>query len=509
MSTHQSTRYLLSAAAVSDLIESQIGTLSCTFTPSSEIARYTVLDQFDQPLRQRGQLLFCSGKTLELIDETGQHWSQPLVNQADFFAHIPNGPLKRALTRLSPLRRLLPTGAGNWQQARLTLTDDQDKTHCRLHLLLFTAAPGHAVAIATLRGLKGYDDSLTLLQQRLLELGCTLFNSEALYDALFPVQSAPQGKAQVSVASDASAIQAANHIIASQLQAARAKESGIIADHDTEFLHDYRVQLRKIRSVLSLFKGVYDEALNSDLKAQFSAIMAPTGKLRDLDVYLLDKARYYDLLPKSLHAGLDILYGMFARNRDVEQGHLATYLQSKAYREQISHVSALFAAPERLTAGPSATLSVRQYACDLIWARYRKVCRIAAKIDASTPDEQVHQLRIECKKLRYLMEFFSTMFSEALFKNVLKPLKQLQDNLGLFNDYSVQQVNLSQAMQSLSATDSPPDVEVAQSVGALIAVLHGRQLEERAKVTQNLIQFDSPQTREAYRLLFQPQQDAV
>src|SRR5690606_30875457 len=104
-----------------------------------------------------------------------------------------------------------------------------------------------------------------------------------LYDALFPALSNQANKAEVSLASDTTAIQATNRIIATQLQAACAAEAGIIADHDTEFLHDYRVHLRKIRSLLSLFKGVYDEALGNHLKTQFSALMAPTGKLRDLD----------------------------------------------------------------------------------------------------------------------------------------------------------------------------------------------------------------------------------
>jgi len=65
---------------------------------------------------------------------------------------------------------------------------------------------------------------------------------------------------------------------------ARQNEDGIKADYDTEFLHDYRVSLRKVRSVLSLFKGE-----NIALKQAFSDIMKGTNQLRDLDVYLLDK----------------------------------------------------------------------------------------------------------------------------------------------------------------------------------------------------------------------------
>ncbi len=63
-----------------------------------------------------------------------------------------------------------------------------------------------------------------------------------------------------------------------------------------------------------------------------------------------------------------------------------------------------------------------------------------------TEDEVVHQLRINCKKLRYLMEFFAPLFPENEIKTLIKALKLLQDNLGNFNDYSVQQIFLRQVL---------------------------------------------------------------
>jgi CHAD domain-containing protein len=44
----------------------------------------------------------------------------------------------------------------------------------------------------------------------------------------------------------------ARRIIHKILGISRQNEAGIIDDIDTEFLHDYRICLRKIRSVLSL-----------------------------------------------------------------------------------------------------------------------------------------------------------------------------------------------------------------------------------------------------------------
>ncbi len=62
-------------------------------------------------------------------------------------------------------------------------------------------------------------------------------------------------------------------------------------------------------------------------------------------------------------------------------------------------------------------------------------------------------------------------------RSVLKPLKRLQDNLGLFNDYSVQKAALGDFMQAHEPIGHRQDLVLAQSIGGLITVLHDRQAE--------------------------------
>ena len=121
----------------------------------------------------------------------------------------------------------------------------------------------------------------------------------------------------------------------------------------------------------------------------------------------------------------------------------------------------------------------------------------------------MHELRIHCKKLRYLMEFFTPMFDKAEVKTMIKALKKLQDVLGLFNDYSVQQDSLRDFLEARaavaprSAKSRAQEMAVAQSVGALIAVLHRRQLEQRALVEARFAEFDSKGTRARFAAQFQ------
>ncbi|MBV5350427.1 CHAD domain-containing protein, partial [bacterium] len=51
--------------------------------------------------------------------------------------------------------------------------------------------------------------------------------------------------------------EATGRIVRAMLELIAANFAGIVNDLDTEFLHDYRICLRKIRSLLSLVKGVY------------------------------------------------------------------------------------------------------------------------------------------------------------------------------------------------------------------------------------------------------------
>lgn len=495
-------RYQLPVAAVNDIISQSVGPLKPVLTFESDIAAYTLLDCFDQPLRQSGRVLIQTDTSLELFGQTGRVTESLPKGGANFITDLPAGPLRQALSDLSPLRRLLPCGSGQRQYATLSFTDDEEKTHCRVRLLFITAQDEHAGALALVQPIRGYDVSLAAVQQQVHDLGGVAFDSMAMYGQLFPPQGIYTAKPEISFAHDTSAFSAANQIIATHLPIARANEDGIVADYDTEFLHDYRVQLRKIRSVLSLFKGVYDEGQTDSLKTRFSAIMAPTGSLRDLDVYLLEKQAYYDLLPEELHAGLDTLYNALSDQRHTEHAKLARHLRSPAYQREIADLTTCFEQAANLPQGPNALLLAHDYASSLIYKRYRKVCKIAAGIDAATPDAEVHALRIQCKKLRYLMEFFATVFPAEPLMKLLKSLKRLQENLGLFNDYSVQQIKLQEMLNALPDAPDNHKFQVAQSVGALIALLHTRQVKERPRIVKSFTRFNSPETQQIFSELF-------
>ncbi|KUF08867.1 CHAD domain-containing protein [Pseudoponticoccus marisrubri] len=465
-------------------------------------SRFALIDTFDGAISAAGMLLLSDGESWHLLQPAGpalrQHATEPGFPDA-----LPEGPVTEALRPvLSPLRRLLVQGTGTAAHHGLRLVDDLDKTLVRGELWRLEAED-RVASLLLLRPLRGYDKALDRLRGDLDRLEALSATDAAGLRGRLGAEAVPYtSKPEIGMAPDETAFRAACDIIATHLAVARRNEPGTIADLDTEFLHDYRVALRRVRSVVSLFKGVFSEDQTQELKDRFGALMAETGRLRDLDVYLIERDTYLELVPDAMRPGLERLFDMFAEERDAEQARLAEHLQSEAYAKEIRKLQKLFDKPKKLERGPKAARSALEFARKLIWARYRKVCAKAAQIDAGTPDAVVHELRIHCKKLRYLMEFFAPLFGKAEMKPLIKALKRLQDNLGLFNDYSVQQAELGAALDRLGALKPAQRLEIATSLGALLTVLDQRQRAERARVVDSFARFDSPATRAGFAALF-------
>ena len=79
-------------------------------------------------------------------------------------------------------------------------------------------------------------------------------------------------------------------------------------------------------------------------------------------------------------------------------------------------------------------------------------------ITPDTPAEEVHELRKDAKKLRYLLECFGGLLPAAERKAFVKRLKELQDNLGEHQDAAVHVAQLHEAVDELPAGVPADDV---------------------------------------------------
>lgn len=465
----------------------------------------TGLDDFEGCLQSSGQLLLSYQNQLLLFQPNR---AVPIQQSAPkdwkFSTDLEEGAVQVALNKsANPIRAFLPGVKNQLKIEQYRLLDDEEKTLARCTLYHLKNSE-HQVIFGLSQGLRGYDSSHQLLIDALSEYGAVRLDSYApIYHRCGFAGPLYNAKPTVNIEAEAAVIDTTVKLIASSLNIARINEDGVKHDYDTEFLHDYRVNLRKVRSILSLFKGVFSAEENQALKNNFSEIMKQTNRLRDLDVYLLDKDELFQLLPDRMHLGLQQMFDAFATERKQQLRHVIKMLNSKSYHKNIENLCQQFTDSKHFKTGAKAQTASLPFATKLIWKRYSKVCQIARQIDADTPDEEVHELRIQCKKLRYLMEFFSALFPKNLLKGLIRSLKRLQDNLGRFNDFSVQQESLQEFLTTYAKKHRNKNlIAMAESIGALIILLQQKQAKERAQVMQSFARFDSPEIKNQFSEIF-------
>ncbi|MCG8553209.1 MAG: CHAD domain-containing protein [Desulfobacterales bacterium] len=456
-----------------------------------------VLDTFDAAVCNSDALLIQTESGLVSIPWSGDVTTQAAPESQWLFARdLPQGPVREQLLDLSPLRAFTPAGEVTVVRDTLSLLDDEQKTCCRVESVTLSRGKNTWARLRT-RPMRGYDDSHTLICGILKNLEKPGLPAQVLKLGISDYTSKPV----IRLAGNTPAIKSLCKIVSTFLQVTRRNEPGLIEDLDTEFLHQWRVSLRKVRSVLTLFKGVVAAEALDQLKLDFKDIMQDTNLMRDRDVYLLSKDDYFALVPPQAHPGLGVLFDLLQQDRDEAFGKVKAMLVSKAYKKRIKSIQKIFEAPKALPKGPKAEAPSKVFAADLVLKRYKKVCKLAGRITDDTPDETIHELRIQCKKLRYLIESARPLFDAKQVKKLLKTLKGLQEHLGSFNDQSVQQATLAQCLGRYPGA-GPNAKALAESIGALTAMLYRKQLAERQKIIENLSRFYSPETQGAFNALF-------
>lgn len=482
--------------------------------PAVETVVY--LDTFDWRLHGDGGVLTASpgrrGTRLlwRSLDGTLRHRGE--VDAVPPFARdFPAGPCRDELEPVLEMRRLLPIVEVERRTHTVHVLDDQEKTVARLRLRVHQAgAPGEAktplpVALVT-EPLRGYDaehaDLVSFLES---ELSLDATGQDELSAALAAIGRAPgdySSKPRLDLEPSMPALEAAVRIHRALLATLLANEDGTRRDLDPEFLHDFRVAARRTRSALSQLKDVLPPERVEGFREEFRWLGSATGPTRDLDVYLLKIDGYEALLPEAVRGHLEALRGFLRRHQKVEQERLAAELGSPRYRGLIASWSAFLEGPIA-SAAANAGRPIRELASERIRRAWRRVSKKGRAIDDGSPARALHRLRIDAKKLRYLLEFFGGLYEPAEVDSLVKALKKLQDHLGDFNDLEVQQRKLRELAHGMRE-EGAASVDVLLAMGELVAELRRLQGEERRRFARRFASFAEPSRREAFRRLFGP-----
>ncbi|NTW70152.1 MAG: CHAD domain-containing protein [Chlorobiaceae bacterium] len=465
-------------------------------------------DTFDWLAFEKAFAVIKQKRSLHLADlDTGHEIdSTPFPgNPALFFPNrLADSKLKKLLDSCGDMRAFIKLCTVETTTQQYQLLDRQDKTIGTLSSEIWHLAENQSKRafchIYSIKPFKGFDEEVEDFESWLSSHDD--FQNSVQFRDLFMLLMKEAGlnvkgyssKILLQLDKDVTIHANALKLLRSTITIIQQNETGISRDIDSEFLHDYRVAIRRTRSVLMLLKGVFDPDETAHYLNAFKEIGKLTNALRDMDVYLLRQATYFDYLPPILHPALKEFFLEIAAKRNTLHKQFCRYLVSKKYQTFLKEWSKWISQGKLPLhdKAPNATLQTSAIAAATIKKAWKKVIRHGRQINRDATDRDLHSLRIECKKLRYLIEFFSSIFPHKTIAPIITQLKTLQENLGNFTDFAVQIEFLDKRLVSMQTQKN--DILMAATTGGLIAILYEKKEDTRRKFHNIFKAFDDEET---------------
>ena len=201
-------------------------------------------------------------------------------------------------------------------------------------------------------------------------------------------------------------------------------------------VHQMRVATRRLRSALSIFRRAAACPELAPLGPALRGTASQLGTARDWDVFLAGTGAHVQaLFPDERR--LAALMAAGRRRRAAAYAGLRAHLAGVEFRRlslQLACAAALRPWEGR-DAGQDAVLQAgtEAFAAAVLQRRLRRVLRAGRGMHSlSVP--ALHELRKDCKRLRYAAEFFLPLFPSKAGRRFMRRLAALQEALGLLND---------------------------------------------------------------------------
>lgn len=223
----------------------------------------------------------------------------------------------------------------------------------------------------------------------------------------------------------------------------QANATGASPEGSPEFVHQLRVALRRLRTLITVFAPLLPPAFAEDWKTRLGDNARAFADARDLDV-LCDEILSPLVLDDELHSGSEAtgvrtLAERVGVDRDRARVEALRAIDPAAQgRQMIGFSAALHALP----CDPGENIGLADFA-------RRELDRLLAKVkrrQAAARDcrrTHLHALRIALKRLRYAIEFFSPLLPRKATRNYLDDVVRAQNALGFVHDLDVARIRLA------------------------------------------------------------------
>ncbi len=411
-------------------------------TPKLELHKSAIALRLRRAGRQWLQTLKGGGSVKAGLHQRNE-WEIPVSRAVLDFSLLENaGPLAAEWEKHLPLRlrkKLQPVFITDfsrtsrlldWQGAQIELCMDHGEVRagqrstpiCELELELKSGEPGQLFELA-----------LELLEIVPLELE-PVSKAEQGYRLLTGYTDKPVKGAVPVLAGTATLADALQALIWSCLLHLQSNLHGAMASDDTEYLHQMRVALRRLRVVLRMAgKFRADESLSA-LSGDIAALCVALGHIREWDVFIAETMQPIGARMAG-HDGLQALLAASERQRAACYAGLRGAQRARELQRLILRFS-LWMSGAYWQPQTTAVPPVQDFAARRLRKLSKRFAQAGRQLDA-LDDARLHALRIVAKKLRYSAEFFAALYDRQKTRPFLAALSEVQEVLGQINDVAV------------------------------------------------------------------------
>ncbi len=362
-------------------------------------------------------------------------------------------------------RVLLHIGSISYTVRSGTYSNRDGKIVCRLALC--EAEGSTAISIEPLRGYRKSEGKIVEAGSLIETVSEAAWRMAAM-EQLISCQAVPA----FTVHAEVSINDAFTHICTTLIRFIRGNEFGVIGEFDTEFLHDYRVSIRKTRVAFDQFRPIIKRGKFKRFSRFFKLLGTETTPVRDLDVFLGNLGTH-ELFSGFEETELKPFITYLKRARRSDQKHLVSRLESIDYQAECDAWEQLLTEETKNLCRAKGDKPFLPFARKRLKALYEQILEDGNAITHATREERIHTLRKDCKKLRYMLMFTSSLFDPEPMEKLLITMKSLQDLLGNFNDLCVHIAYMEQFSQYLASHGAQQE-----QVGHAVRVIDSLQTEK-------------------------------
>lgn len=205
---------------------------------------------------------------------------------------------------------------------------------------------------------------------------------------------------------------------------------GALNHADPEYVHQFRVALRRLSTLLKLFKPALPPDFCSHWSAALKDLSTLTGEVRDLDVM-----RETVLAPM-------LETGNRKEKALVKQAILACAAARTTADKTLDSLQSgqpllMFSRDVSQLPLNGHSKKIERFAEKRLSKLHRHAALRLREAVRSPSPENAHRFRISLKHLRYACEFFAALFDDDAMLKFAKAIAALQDELGFLNDLHV------------------------------------------------------------------------